>query len=343
MTSLPTIAAVLLFACGWFLPAGCLTQSAQPRLAAGIAYTVVTRPDGLPSEFRGSSAVELRFLRLTALDSGLVPAALWQPIGRRPRETPLIIDVHGSARSFDAAPNGALERDLSTRGYAVLGINTRQSRERTNTDNFMEVRADIEAAVFTARAMGYRTLVLHGHSLGNIHVQFYAATSWASDIKAVILTGMFANLPWKSRHVLVRNEQSWLALQNEALAALREGDPQRILTAPMSWINGEEVHMSARHVLTYRAEESSTAVGTYWIPRIPYPILMVRDAGDTIVVASEPEELLAAARIRGSLVPSIDFVELPNAVSGREEHYFVHNARMLAATVAQWLAAHAIE
>ena len=30
---------------------------------------------------------------------------------------------------------------------------------------------DIEAAVYTARALGYRTLVLYGHSLGNIHVK----------------------------------------------------------------------------------------------------------------------------------------------------------------------------
>src|SRR5215470_5931212 len=33
----------------------------------------------------------------------------------------------------------------------------------------------IEAAVYTARALGYQTLVLWNHSLGNIHVQYYAA------------------------------------------------------------------------------------------------------------------------------------------------------------------------
>ena len=78
----------------------------------------------------------------------------------------------------------------------MLGINTRQSGARINTENFLEVRRDIEAAVYTARALGYRTIILHGHSLGNIQILYYAANNWEPDIKAVVLSGMFANLPW---------------------------------------------------------------------------------------------------------------------------------------------------
>ena len=53
----------------------------------------------------------------------------------------------------------------------MLTISTRQHDSLINTDNYVEVRRDIEAAVYTARALGYRTLVLYGHSLGNIHVK----------------------------------------------------------------------------------------------------------------------------------------------------------------------------
>lgn len=324
------------------LASACMARDGQPRRAAAITYADIARPEALPADFAGSAAVDLRFLQLAALDGNVVPAALWQPRGRSPGDTPLVIDVHGSARSYEAAPNGPLARDLSARGYAVLGINTRQARERTNSDNFMAIRGDIEAAVFTARALGYRTLVLHGHSLGNIHVQLYAATNWAPDLKAVILTGMFADLPHKSRHVLMQDDAQWLALQREALAALRDGEPERVLATPMRWINGVGVQVTARHFLTYRAQESSAAVGTYWIRRVPYPVLLVRDAGDTIVAESEAAALEAAARSEGSLVPSVTRVELPNATAGRDAHYFVNNAGPLAATVADWLAAHAI-
>jgi hypothetical protein len=49
---------------------------------------------------------------------------------------------------------GFMSRDLAAKGYGVLAINTRQSDERVNTDNFVEVRRDIEAAVYVARALG---------------------------------------------------------------------------------------------------------------------------------------------------------------------------------------------
>ena len=97
----------------------------------------------------------------------------------------------------------AMSRDLTSKGYGVLAINTRQSDERVNTDNFVEVRRDIEAAVYVARALGYRTLVLYGHSLGSIQVQYYAANNWEPDIKAVVMSGTFGNLPWKSRTMVL--------------------------------------------------------------------------------------------------------------------------------------------
>src|SRR5213075_1184743 len=97
----------------------------------------------------------------------------------------------------------------------------------------------------------HKSIVLHGHSLGNIQVQYFAANNWEPEIKALVLTGMFGNLPWKSRHILVQ----------------------------MNWITGQKVPMTAQHFLTYRWENSSAADGTYWIRRVPYPILMVRDEG----------------------------------------------------------------
>jgi len=70
----------------------------------------------------------------------------------------------------------ATARALSARGFAALSI-TRQHDEHVNTDNFFEVRRDIEAAVATAESLGYDARVLQGHSLGTAQVAFYAATT----------------------------------------------------------------------------------------------------------------------------------------------------------------------
>ena len=220
----------------------------------------------------------------------------------------------------------------------MLGINTRQSGTRVNTDNFLDVRRDLEAAAYTARALGYRTLVLHGHSLGNIQVQFYAATNWEKDIKAVILTGMFGNLPWKSRHLLIQDEERFAALRDAALKALGEGKEGELLPGGMRRTGGQAEPLTAHHFLTYRASESSAADGTYWIARLPYPVLMVRDEGDMTVQSFEPYMLLAAARAHGSLVPSIKYVLLPNHRGPNPDgHFFSDNREPLASTIIAWL------
>jgi pimeloyl-ACP methyl ester carboxylesterase len=305
-----------------------LSLPAAAERAASIDYEFVARPATVPPEYDGAG---LRFLAIKAIDGARVDAALWPGSGT------LVISVHGSGDTFHNNPNGFLAKGLAGKGYAVLGINTRQSGPRVNTDNFLEVRRDIEAAVYTARALGYRSLVLHGHSLGNIQVQYYAANNWEPDIKAIVLTGMFGNLPWKSRHMLVQNEDNWRELHEAAMKQLRDGNIADVMPVRMNWITGQKVPMTAQHFLTYRWENSSTADGTYWIRRIPRPILMVRDEGDAIVANFEPPMLLSAALSPGSLVPSIKYVNLPNDKRGPAEHYFVNNRERLIETIASWL------
>src|SRR5262249_14886829 len=139
----------------------------------------------------------------------------------------MIVQVHGSGGNLSSLPLRAIARALSARGYAALSISTRQHDEHVNTDNFFDVRRDIEAAVATAKALGYRSIVLPGHSLGTIPVVFYAATDWDPTIKAVILTGAFGRLPWKSRHILIQDEDN-LQSAGERLARRPESRQGRL-------------------------------------------------------------------------------------------------------------------
>ena len=307
-----------------------INAPAWAERAATIEYEFVARPAAVAADYDGAA---LRFLAIRAIDGARVDGALWQPQGART----LVIMVHGSGETFHANPNAFLAKGLADKGYAVLSISTRQSGPRVNTDNFLDVRRDIEAAFYTVRALGFRSLVLQGHSLGNIQVQYFAANNWEPDIKAVVLTGMFGNLPWKSRHILVQNEENWSALFGAAMKGLREGRLAEVMPVQMNWITGQKVPMTAQHFLTYRWENSSAADGTYWIRRIPYPILMVRDDGDVIVQAFEPPMLLSAATSAGTLVPSIKYVSLPNSERGPAHHSFASNRQPLIDTVLTWL------
>jgi hypothetical protein len=180
--------------------------------------------------------------------------------------------------------------------------------------------------------------VLHGQALGNIHVLYYAANNWDHDIKAVVLTGMFGNVPWKSRHVLIQDEESYAELRAAALKALREGKEREVLPVRMRRLRDQTEPVTGQHFLTYRLEESSTADGTYWIKRIPRPILMVRDAGDATIQPFEPYMLLSAAKASGSLVPSIKYILLPNPKGPNPGgHRFSDNQEPLVNTIVGWL------
>ena len=316
-----------------------LTADARAERAASIVYDFIARPDNLPQAFDAPAGAMLRFLAIKAVDGYRVDGALWHPGDKPPAATTLLVGVHGTGGNYARSTTAFLGPGLVAKGYAMLAINTRQHDELAYTDNFVEIRRDIEAAVYTARALGYRTLVLYGQSLGTIQVQYYAANNWDADIKAVVLTGMFANLPWKTRHILVQNEDNFRQLSESAFKLLREGKQGDLLAAPMRTFTGEEVPLTAQHFFSYRSEASGTADGTYWIKRIPRPVLMVRDAGDAFIQPFEPYMLLSAATSAGSLVPSIKYVMLPNEKGASPAaHGFADNKAPLIETIATWLA-----
>ena len=309
------------------------------QIAASIEYEAASPPAGLPDDMRALPGASLRFLSIKAIDEFKVQAALWEPESKPPVETTIIVQVHGSGGNLSSLPLRAVARALSAKGYSALSISTRQHDEHVNTDNFFEVRRDIEAAVATVRALGYRAIVLQGHSLGTVQVAFYAATNWDPTIKAVILIGAFGRLPWKSRHILIQDEDNYRALAEASLDALKAGKAAEILPITMRWLGGIETPVTAQHFLTYRGEQTSAADGTYWVSRIPRPILILRDEADGVVLPFEPYMLLSAARAEGSLVPSIKYEAVPNhRPPSREGHLFTDNTEALSDAVSAWLA-----
>jgi pimeloyl-ACP methyl ester carboxylesterase len=311
----------------------------QAHVAASITYEETPRPEELPYDFQPLPDVRLRFLSISAIDGFKIAAALWQPLAKPAASTTLLVQVHGSGGNLASVQLRATARTLSAQGFAALSISTRQHDEHVNTDNFFEIRRDIEAAIATAKALGYGAIVLQGHSLGTAQAAFYAATDWDPAIKGVILTGAVAKLPWIARHIHIQDEDNYRALAQAARDALRAGRPKATLPMPMRWIGGRQAPVTGQHFLTYRDEAASAADTTFWIARIPRPILLVRDAADSVVLPFEPYMLLSAARAEGSLVPDIRYVLLPNPrPPSIEGHIFAHNTGPLAEAIASWLA-----
>ena len=314
------------------------TTASGAEVAASIEYEVVPRPAGLPDDMQAPPGATLKFLSIKAIDGFKIDAALWQPANKPPAETTMLVQVHGSGANFAELPLRAIARALSPKGYAALAISTRQHDEHVNTDNFFAVRQDIEAAVATAKALGYRRIVLEGHSLGTVQVEYYAATSWDPALKAVILTGPFGKLPWKSRNIIIEDEDAYRALMSAAREAVKAGKAADLLALRMPYFR-QQSPVTAQHFLTYRDDMVSAADGTFWVPRIPLPILLLRDQADGIVLPFEPYMLLSAAHTEGSLVEGITYTLIadqhPVSAAG---HIFTDNTEPLIDAVSAWLA-----
>ena len=70
----------------------------------------------------------------------------------------------------------------------------------------------------------------------------------------------------------------------------------------MRWLGGVETPVTEQHFLTYRDDRRVPPTASYWISRIPRPILILRDEADGVVLPLEPYMLLSAAHAEESLV-----------------------------------------
>lgn len=306
----------------------------EARIAAAVSYR---HADHVPPEFTAlpvAEGVTVTYHELTSLDGRTGLAAHFVP-GEPDPAMPLVISVHGSGGSIVSQPVRILSLGLSARGVPVLSINTRQAGDAVNTDNFYATVRDIEAAYWMARDLGYTRIVVHGHSLGTCQVECFAATHWHDTTVGVVLTGMFADLPWKSRHLLINDEAVYGELSTEAVDAVRSADFARVLGTGMPWLGGRTMPVSAEHFLTYRQVGQAGARSTAWVARIPHPLLLIRDEHDSVIHDFEPGWLASAAR--AGISPSVTLLSL-SSPAGTEGHKFEGSADELVAVVHEWLA-----
>jgi hypothetical protein len=142
----------------------------------------------------------------------------------------------------------------------------------------------------------------------------------------------------------VQDEERFQALIDASIKSLRDGTLSRVLSVKMRFSNpvspaAQEAPITGQHFLTYRWERTSVADGTYWIHRVPDPILIVRDQSDGATAPFEPYMLLSAAHSEGTLAPKVDFVLLPDTKPvSLKGHYFDGNEQSLADVITKWLA-----
>lgn len=309
------------------------SQSDPAVVAAAVSYTQATE---LPPELAALTApenVSLKFYDLRSIDGRVGKAAHFVP--DEPREdVPLLISVHGSGGNITGGPCGLINSAIPAMGFPVLTINTRQSGSAVNTDNLHDTVRDIEAAFWMAKSLGYERIAIHGQSLGTLQTSLFAATHWDPAIVGIVLTGMFADLAWKTRHMLVADEEQYQALHSQALEAAQQSDFGRTLETKMPYFGDVMSPVTANHFLSYRDVSSASSRSVDWIRRVPYPILMVRDENDRVVHDFEAAWMQTSAD--EGLSPSVTRFTVESDPSGYG-HSFATSGEKLIEILTDWL------
>jgi len=313
-------------------------ESSYESTAAAVSYRPHAGDGDISRTVEDPAAVSVDYFDLTSLDGNEGIAGLFRPAA--PADgAPLVLSVHGSGGSLFKDPIWPFATGLAARGVPTLAVNTRQHDDAVNTDHFFASVRDIEAGYWLARSLGYDRIVLHGHSLGSVQMSYFAASYWYPEIVGVMLTGMPARLPWKSRYILIGDEELYGTFEREATAAMRAGDFFRVLGPGMPWINDIVTPTTAAHFASYRDSRLAAPNSVDWVARVPYPILMVRDEHDTVILPFEATWMAAAAR--EGLSPSVTAVAL-SSEAGSNGHLFQTSMPQLVETAAEWLASGAL-
>lgn len=356
-------ACVLLFLMSIYSPAISAEKDENWNIVPFVKYQLIPRPEKVmtrqgmvpfPDDMVAPPGVRLRFINIKTVDDFIVSGALWEPEKKDPQNTVAFVNIHGSGGNYFGDPVAFLTKLLSADGYACLAINTRQHDQYVNTDNFLDVRKDIESAVLVLQNLGYKKIVLHGHSLGTSQSLYYEAVTRDPAVKVLVLTSMFSNLPWKSRFILNQDEEKYKLLNKTSLDYMKTGRGSEVLPIGMGHTDttsltglsrsaGKAVPVTAQHFATYRSTDADIANSTYWIRLVSVPILMIRDEGDAIIRDFEPNWLLSSATAEGSLVPNIKFVLIPNAKGlNPDGHFFRDNKQELFNVMTKWLHEHSL-
>lgn len=237
--------------------------------------------------------------------------------------SPGIVMVHGGLGGHPArqvgAPRFAAER-LAAKGYTVLSLMTRHSRDEFST-LFEDIVIDINTGLDFLEARGMQEFILAGHSMGSIRITYYQASTQDPRVKALVhfaptadmagLDGAAGGLS-PDYGAKVSEAQTAVAAGRPSLSAGFDSNPDTALV-PDTIIDLVGGYLyTAEAFLSHWGPEAKTN-NSDWMPKVTAPILMMAGTYDTAVPPGRMEQLKALAVNS----PKVDHITYPDV-----NHFF---------------------
>lgn len=189
---------------------------AQGQLVADVGRWLVSAGLSAPA------LVRTQILDVRSGDGTTLSGVLYSPVTTPPANRPAFIMVHGWAADIMRSTSHWLAVRLAQRGYPVLAVRHRESGFRGTVRGKLEdVPPDIAAWVDLMAARGYGKLIGVGHSIGNLWLSYYLATTKDTRLKALVYLAPQRDLPTHAR--IAMDEDLYARTVLEAEEAVRNG------------------------------------------------------------------------------------------------------------------------
>lgn len=139
----------------------------------------------------------------------------------------LVVFVHGMGSNFYRSGfKKAMLRGVKPGGPDVLTFNNRGAETATAHETFRDCLRDLDATLDAARAWGYRTFILVGHSTGCQKITYYQALRKRADVAGLVLAAIGDDLAIARRN-LGKRYRTELAKAKRLVAS---GNPDTLVT-----------------------------------------------------------------------------------------------------------------
>lgn len=199
----------------------------------------------------------------------------------------------------------------------------------TAYDVFDECVYDIQLWINTAKELGYKNIVLMGHSMGCNKIIYYLSNHQVNGLKGVILVSPSDGAS------MAKYTPGYQDVLNEAKENISNGNPQKLLTSP--WWGFLHISSSSFVDLFENSNYAETLPiienPSKWnqLSCINVPILTVLGSNDNVIIKSAQDDL---ELIQSKATGCNDFEHL---IIDGADHRYMSKGEELAANVITWM------
>jgi pimeloyl-ACP methyl ester carboxylesterase len=282
------------------------------------------RETGDGSAMAREPGVSVSLVSARTRDGVVLDGVVSMPRGRRGTA---LVWLHGLGSTFSSGQPliRALSRRLNAAGIGYLKLNTRghhlvarggQRLVGAAFERFGESVLDIRATIALAVRLGYRNVILAGHSTGANKALHYAARTRDRRVIGLLLLGPVADVAGERKRIGRRELERRVAVAGR----IARRDPEALVPRSFGFY-------SARRFLSLYRPGETEDVFPYYRPAARWAALRRVRAPLAVVVGSRdeyldrpPAELVAAFERNASRARSFTGIVIPGALHGFRKH-----------------------